>query len=121
MRCGPCARRKLSQAAQGARREKRPGELRLVSVARIAVEKNTLFAIERLKGLEGDIRFDLFGPIYDQPYWTECQQVIASLPPNVKVEHKGTIAPEGVPELLTGYHALFMPSQPGSSVAKKYA
>lgn len=102
--------RKL-RAAQGARREKRPGELRLVSVARIAVEKNTLFAIERLKGLEGDIRFDLFGPIYDQPYWTECQQVIASLPPNVKVEHKGTIAPEGVPELLTGYHALFMPSQ----------
>ena len=106
----PNLARKLSVTEPPARMKK-AGELRLVSVARIAVEKNTLFAIELLKGLEGDIRFDLYGPIYDQAYWQRCQEAIAQLPPNIKVEHKGTIVPEKVPALFTGYHALFMPSQ----------
>jgi glycosyltransferase involved in cell wall biosynthesis len=92
-------------------REKRPGQLRLISVARIAVEKNTLFAIECLHGLSGDITYDLYGPVYDQAYWQRCQQAIAALPPNVKVNHKGVIDPGKVPALFAGYHALFMPSQ----------
>lgn len=92
-------------------REKRSGELRLISVARIAVEKNTLFAIECLKGLSGDITFDLYGPVYDQAYWQRCQLAIADLPANVKVSHRGVIEPEKVPVLFAHYHALFMPSQ----------
>lgn len=102
--------RKLS-ASEPPRREKKPGDLRLVSVARIAMEKNTLFAIERLNRLAGDITFDLFGPIYDQAYWQRCQQAIAALPSNVKVNYKGVIDPEKVPALFSSYHALFMPSQ----------
>lgn len=92
-------------------RQKKPGELRLVCVARIAVEKNTLFAIECLQGVKGDITFDLYGPIYDRPYWQRCQQAIAALPSNVKVNYKGVIDPEKVPALFADYHALFMPSQ----------
>ncbi len=92
-------------------RTKRTGELRLVSVARIAVEKNTLFAIECLKGLQGDITFDLYGPIYDLDYWQRCEQTIAELPAHVKVNYKGVVAPENVPGLFKDHHALFMPSQ----------
>ncbi len=92
-------------------REKKPGELRLVSVARIAVEKNTLFAIGCLKNVVGNITFDLFGPIYDEAYWKQCQQAISQLPPNVEVNYKGVIEPEKVPALFAHYHALFMPSQ----------
>lgn len=92
-------------------RVKRPGQLRLVSVARVAVEKNTLYAIERLAHAGGDVTFDLFGPIYDEAYWQRCQQAIAALPSNVKVHHKGIAHPEEVPMVLTDYHALFMPSQ----------
>lgn len=102
--------RKLG-ASEPPRREKKPGELRLVSVARIAVEKNTLFAIERLNRLAGDITFDLYGPIYDQAYWQRCEQAIAALPSNVKVNYMGVIDPENVPALFSRYHALFMPSQ----------
>ncbi len=80
-------------------------------MARIAVEKNTLFAIERLNRLAGDITFDLYGPIYDNAYWQRCEQAIAALPSNVKVNYKGVIDPEKVPALFAGYHALFMPSQ----------
>ena len=102
--------RKL-QATAPATRTKLPGELRLVSVARIAVEKNTLFAIECLKHVKGKATFDLYGPIYDQAYWQQCEAAIAKLPANVTVTHKGTIAPEAVGELFASYHALFMPSQ----------
>lgn len=102
--------RKLIAAAPPSR-DKRPGELKLVSVARIAVEKNTHFAIERLQGLTGDITFDLYGPIYDQGYWQRCRQAIATLPSNVRVHYKGVIDPEEVPALFSRYHALFMPSQ----------
>ena len=106
----PNLARKASSRERPAR-TKRPGELRLVSMARIAVEKNTLFAIERLRRSAGDITFDLYGPIYDAAYWEQCQQAIAALPPNVRVRHMGVVDPEQVPALLAGYHALFMPSQ----------
>ncbi len=92
-------------------RVKKPGELRLVSVARIAVEKNTLFAIECLKQVQGRVTFDLYGPIYDEAYWAKCRAAIAELPPTITVAHKGTVPPEQVPELFAHYHALFMPSQ----------
>jgi glycosyltransferase involved in cell wall biosynthesis len=92
-------------------RVKKPGELRLVSVARIAVEKNTLFAIECMKQVQGRVTFDLYGPIYDEAYWAKCRAAIAELPPSITVSHKGTIPPEQVPELFAHYHALFMPSQ----------
>lgn len=98
------------QAAFPAPIAKEAGTLRLVSVARIAVEKNTRFAIERLHGVRGQVVFDLYGPIYDQAYWAECQAAIAQLPPNVQVTHQGPVAAEAVPELLGTYHALFMPS-----------
>ncbi|MCC6401474.1 MAG: glycosyltransferase family 4 protein [Flavobacteriales bacterium] len=99
------------RTAEPPTREKRPGELRLVSVARIAVEKNTLFAIECLKHVKGAVTFDLYGPIYDEAYWAKCREAIAQLPPGITVTHKGTAAPEEVPGLFAHYHALFMPSQ----------
>jgi len=89
---------------------KRHGELRLVSVGRIAEEKNTLFAIERLKGLKGEVHFDLYGTVYHADCWKRCQTAIATLPPNVVVRWHGEVAPERVPEVLAAAHALFMPS-----------
>ncbi len=89
---------------------KRPGELRLVSVGRIAQEKNTLFAIERLGGITGDVSFDLYGTVYDEQYWQRCQAAIATLPPNVRVPWHGEVAPEHVPEVLATAHVVFMPS-----------
>lgn len=89
---------------------KRPGELRLVSVARIAVEKNTLFAIEQLRTLRGQVRLDLYGPIYDEGYWVRCREAIAALPASVEVVHHGPVHPDRVPALLATHHALLMPS-----------
>ncbi len=86
------------------------GSVKLVSIARIAVEKNTLLAIESLHGVKGRVQYHLYGPVYDEAYWSKCQAVIAELPPNVEVKHAGSIPPELVPKVLADHHALFMPS-----------
>lgn len=89
---------------------KEPGSVKLVSVARIAVEKNTLLAINSLRGVAGQVQYNLYGPVYDGAYWAQCQAAISALPPNVHVEHRGAVPPEEVAAVLAAHHALFMPS-----------
>lgn len=90
--------------------QKCAGELRLVSLARIAEEKNTLFAIERLARIQGRVRYELYGTIYDQDYWMECQRAIAELPPSVVVEWRGQLPQDQVAAALSDAHFLYMPS-----------
>jgi glycosyltransferase involved in cell wall biosynthesis len=87
--------------------------LRLVSFARIAPEKNTLFALEALKqyGGKGKILFDLYGQIYDEFYWQQCKAVIDTLPSNISVEYRGMVESERVVEIIGHYHFLFLPSR----------
>lgn len=103
-------------------KKKETGELRLVSVARISPEKNTLYALERLKdlvqtslsspsGTPVQLTYDLYGTIYDEDYWQECQEIIAGLPSPVRVNYMGPIEKMNLHEKLTDYHFLFMPSQ----------
>jgi glycosyltransferase involved in cell wall biosynthesis len=93
---------------------KRPGELRLISVARISPEKNTLYALECLREMgeiKGEIVFDMYGPVYDQDYWSECQKVINTLPRNIKVSYCGLLDGKEVIGKMMAYHCLFMPSR----------
>jgi glycosyltransferase involved in cell wall biosynthesis len=87
-----------------------PGELRLVSLARIAEEKNTLYAIERLDGVKGQVRFDLYGTVYDEAYFERCKAAIARLPASVDVQWHGQLPQEEGAGVLSKSHALFMPS-----------
>ena len=103
-------------------RLKIPGEVKLISIARISPEKNTLFALEVLeKWSSVDSRqstengaaiiFDLYGTIYNEPYWLECQQIIRRLPSNITVNFCGSLEKERVQATLKEYDFLFMPSQ----------
>lgn len=86
------------------------GELRLVSLARIAEEKNTLFAIERLAELKGKVRFDLYGTVYDAGYFDLCKHAIANLPGGIEVHWHGQLPQEEGTRVLAEAHALYMPS-----------
>ncbi len=93
---------------------KSSGELKLVSLARIAPEKNTLYALEKLTELDGQsgvVSFDIYGQIYSEEYWKRCEAIISSLPENIKVSYKGTIPAEEVGTTIQEYHALFMPTR----------
>jgi glycosyltransferase involved in cell wall biosynthesis len=91
---------------------KQVGELCLVSIARIAPEKNLLFALQVLQKVNNhQIKFDIYGPIYDEIYWNECLEVIKNLPINIQVTYLGSIEPEKVKSVFDKAHFLFLPSR----------
>lgn len=90
--------------------EKQAGSLRLVMVARIAPIKNVRFAIEVLRGVTHNVRFDLYGPLEDPAYWAECEAVIATLPANVRVAWHGPIGRTELTARLAEAHAFLMPT-----------
>jgi glycosyltransferase involved in cell wall biosynthesis len=93
--------------------KKRSGKLKLVSVARISPEKNTKYALEVLARytFEGQIEFSIYGPVNDAPYWEACKEIIAALPPNVKVIYQGSLDSKLVPATLREHHVLFLPTR----------
>ena len=92
--------------------KKDPGKLKLVSVARIAPEKNTLYAIERLtEEYNGQITFDLYGTIYNKSYFEKCKASSRQPATGSQINFKGPIHPDEIYNTLTEYDFLFMPSR----------
>lgn len=89
--------------------EKCPGNLKLISIARIAPEKNTLGLLELLleKGRPG-VHLDLYGPVYDPEYWEKCQRLIERMPEGISVRHRSGISPEGAAEEIRKHHAFIL-------------
>ncbi len=87
------------------------GKLRIISVARIAPEKNTLFALETLSKVGVEVAADFFGAVYDENYWQQCKAVIDKLPSNIKVKFPGPIASQDISKTLVNYDLLFMPTR----------
>lgn len=91
--------------------QKNSGCVKLVSVARIAPEKNLAFALRVLQDVKGKVDFDFYGPVYDKNYWRECLRIISILPSNIKVNYNGPASPDEVARIIPQYHFLFMPSR----------
>jgi glycosyltransferase involved in cell wall biosynthesis len=89
---------------------KTAGEARFVFLSRIARKKNLHVALERLRSLEGSVKFDIYGPVIDAPYWRECQALIGGMPRNVTVTYHGTVAHELVQATLSAHHFFLMPT-----------
>lgn len=83
------------------------GKLDIVFLSRISRKKNLDGALRLLGNLEGDIRFNIYGPLEDSGYWAECEQIISELPQNVAVQYCGTVAHDNVLSVM-GAHDLFL-------------
>lgn len=92
------------------KRDKEPGKIRMVYVSRIAPEKNLKYALNFLSKVKIDVVFDVYGPIYNDKYWNECQELINQLPQSIKVEYKSFLKKEDVSRILQGYHVLLLPT-----------
>jgi len=77
-------------------KEKARGCLKIVFLSRISRKKNLDGALEMLKGLKGEIQFNIYGPMEDKVYWTECLKIIGGLPGNIEVRYCGSVAHEKV-------------------------
>lgn len=83
------------------------GKLDIVFLSRISRKKNLDGALRLLGNLEGEIRFNIYGPLEDSGYWAECEQIISELPQNVAVQYCGTVAHDNVLSVM-GAHDLFL-------------
>ena len=92
------------------KRVKPSGGIRLVFLSRVSRKKNLDGALSALRGLTGEVLFDIYGPIEDQPYWKSCQGLIAGLPPNVEVKYRGEAHHDLVHQVLSEYDALLFPT-----------
>ncbi len=90
--------------------EKRTGELRLISVARIAPEKNLSYALELLHHCKGNIQMDVYGSVYDHSYMNTCQNLAESKPSHIDIQFRGSIPNDELPKILQNYHAMILPT-----------
>ncbi|MGM8140305.1 glycosyltransferase family 4 protein [Enterococcus italicus] len=90
---------------------KKLGELRLVFVSRIFPKKNIKYALEVLSKItEGNVVFDIYGPMEDKGYWTECEELMKKMPSNVKVKYCGEAEHKDIPHIFEQYHGFFFPT-----------
>ena len=84
---------------------------RMANMARIAKEKGTLVMLQALRQVQQSFELDLYGPIYDAPYWAQCQAVIAELPAHINVQYQGVLPGDEVPMVLKDYHFMVLLSE----------
>ena len=99
-------------------REARPADtaahgdgLRIVFLSRMTREKNLDGALRILHDVKSKVLFDIIGPQEDARYWSECEALIKSLPPNVQATYLGPISPEQVFDTLSRYDIFLFPSR----------
>ena len=90
---------------------KEKGQVRLVSIGRIAPEKGTWVGLNALSKLQGEAVLDLYGTAYDAGYWQSCEALMAQLPKAVQVHYHGPCDTHEVPQKLAMAHALLLPSE----------
>ena len=92
------------------RPRKKAGELNMCVIARITKMKNFLFALKIVSKLRGKVEFTIYGPCEDQALWAKCQLIIMTMPKNLSVRYLGELANNRVNDVLSHYHAFFMPT-----------
>ncbi|GGR36149.1 glycosyltransferase family 4 protein [Deinococcus ruber] len=83
---------------------------KLVFISRIVPMKNLTYALRCLSKVKGDIIFDIFGTLEDHDYWEECKNIIAELPPNIRVKYNGVLKHDMVRKKFQEYDAFLFPT-----------
>ncbi len=91
---------------------KKPNHLKLFFLSRISVVKNLHFALEVLEMMPPSISidYDIYGNTEDAEYRDRCMSVISRLPPHIKVQFRGEIPFDEVPQVISKYNVLFLPT-----------
>lgn len=85
---------------------KEPGQLKLVYLALINRHKNLYQLLRMLKNSRSNISLDIYGPITDTKYWSECLSLIDER--RKCIQYKGEVKPVQVQEIISQYHALIL-------------
>jgi glycosyltransferase involved in cell wall biosynthesis len=88
------------------------GTARMVFLSRISPKKNLEHALTTLGNVpEGQIDFDIYGPVEDGAYWARCRKLISSINrPSVQVTYRGEIPHSQVQSVLSRYDLMVLPT-----------
>lgn len=92
------------------REKKKKDKARFVFLSRIHSKKNLISAIQYLQAVDGEVFFDIYGPIEENEYWNECQKEIKKLPSNIKVNYCGLVSHDEVHNVFSKYDAFIFPT-----------
>ncbi|NEN24043.1 glycosyltransferase [Cryomorpha ignava] len=92
--------------------EKHENSLKIISVARIAREKNTAFALECFRNIDSKfhVEINFVGTVYDSEYFSECKIIADTLPANVAVTFSGAMPSDSIAGLFAEAHLFFLPT-----------
>lgn len=85
--------------------------LQLVFLSRITPMKNLDFGLRTLTHVDVPVDFTIFGPVRDEVYWEQCQELMTKLPSNVTVRYHGSVTPNQVPSILAQSDLFFLPTR----------
>ncbi len=86
------------------------GHLKIVFISRIHPKKNLKQALNLLKKVERKIEYNIYGPIEDKVYWSECDEIIHNLPENITVTYKGALSHEKIISTFETHHIFLFPT-----------
>ena len=94
-------------------RAKQSEILKLVYMSRIHPIKNLHKVLNFLSSIDTKYRvhFDIFGPIEDVKYWSECLATIAKLPDNIICTYKKVVNTDETIATYGNYHFSILPSE----------
>lgn len=84
---------------------------KVVFLSRISPKKNLDFALQAIRKVNRSLVFDIYGPIEDDEYWQVCSRLIQQLPNNIQVNYRGTVTPDQVANVFSGYDLFFFPTR----------
>ena len=91
-------------------REKSTNSLRSLFVSRIQPKKNLEFFLQLLMDFSQPLEFDIIGPVEDESYWEECQEIIQRLPDHIRVSYLGAMPHSSILTLQQDYDFFVLPT-----------
>lgn len=108
------------------KRIKIPGEVKLFYLGRICELKNLHQSLVMLSQTDPKYTFiyDVFGPIDEEDHFEQCQEVMKTMPPHVRVHFKGETPKDKLFPMLGNYHFLLFLTKNdnfGHSIVESFA
>lgn len=99
-------------AAKKRTQPKRKNYLNIISLSRVAKEKNTHYLVEVLAKLSAEIvvKADLYGEVYDTDYFQKCKAIAETAPSNVEINFREVVSPERLSAIFENADLFFMPT-----------
>lgn len=89
---------------------KEKGVLNILTVARVAPEKNVLEACRLVGLMRGVVNFTLVGPVYNEDYWAQCKTLTATYGNHIYFDYRGALSNEEIIQLMESQHITLLPT-----------